>query len=289
MKRARGAVDVHGDVEARARLQIVERGADLGDRLVRPVERRAEDRHDPDRVLVAELHRLLGREREAVALHRDEPHLDVPVVGELLPADLDVDAHDDVRLVRGLARRLAPLLPEALQRETAEHRRLARARRRAPCRLRGVGRVPEVAEDVDAAHLELRGLRVLVLVDHVLVEALRHQLLGLRLHPGGHERGDVQARVAVEHELVVDHLVGRVGRELARREGVARNALALHREDRRRRRHVLRRALRGVRVGQRHGGTFSSIWRRSRTGLCSHATRETSPEWGERRVSILVT
>ena len=86
---------------------VVERVADLLDRLVRAVEGRAEDRDDADRVLVAELHRLLGGEVEAVALHRHEAHLDVPVVGELLPADLDVDAHDDVRLVGRLARGLA--------------------------------------------------------------------------------------------------------------------------------------------------------------------------------------
>ena len=49
--------------------------------------------------------RLLGREVEAVALHRHETHLDVPVVGELLPADLDVDPHHEVRLVGRLARR----------------------------------------------------------------------------------------------------------------------------------------------------------------------------------------
>jgi hypothetical protein len=41
--------------------------------------------------------------------------------------------------------------------------------------------------------LDLRRLRVLVLVDHVLVEALGHQLVGLRFHPGGDERGRVQA------------------------------------------------------------------------------------------------
>ena len=74
------------------------------DRLVRPVEGRAQDGDDPDRVLVAALDGLLGGEVEAIALHRHEPHLDVPVVRELLPADLDVDAHDDVRLVGRLPR-----------------------------------------------------------------------------------------------------------------------------------------------------------------------------------------
>ena len=84
-------------------LEGVERVADLLDRLVGAVEGRAEDRDDADRVLVAELHGLLGREVEAVALHRHEAHLDVPVVRELLPADLDVDAHHEVRLVGRLA------------------------------------------------------------------------------------------------------------------------------------------------------------------------------------------
>ena len=97
----------------------------------------------------------------------------------------------------------------------------------------GVRRVPEVGEDVDAAHLELGRLRVLVLVDHVLVEALGHQLLGLRLHPGGDEGRQVEAGVAVEHQLVVDDLVGDVGRQLAVRELVPRNLLGLERVERR--------------------------------------------------------
>ena len=49
----RRGVDVHRDVETRVGLELVERGADLGDRLVAAVERGAEDRDDADRVLVA--------------------------------------------------------------------------------------------------------------------------------------------------------------------------------------------------------------------------------------------
>jgi hypothetical protein len=71
-----------------------------------------------------------------------------------------------------------------------------------------------VAEHRHAAGLELGGLRVLVFVDHVLVEALGHELLGLGLHPRGHERGHVQPGVAVEHQLVVDDLVRDVARQL---------------------------------------------------------------------------
>ena len=73
------------------------------DRLVAAVERRSEDRDHADRVLVAVRDRLLGVEVVAVALHRHQPRLDVPVAAELLPADLDVDAGDEVRPVGRLA------------------------------------------------------------------------------------------------------------------------------------------------------------------------------------------
>ena len=231
--RAGRAVGVHGHVDPGLVLERVERVADLLHGLVRAVEGRAEDRDDADRVLVAELHRLLRGEREASALHRDEAHLDVPVVRELLPADLDVDAHDEVRLVDRLALGRAPLLPAPLEREPAEHGGLAGAGRRAAGRRVGVRRVPEVGEDVHAARLDLGGLRVLVLVDHVLVEALGHELLGLRLHPRRHERGHVQPRVAVEHQLVVDDLVRDVRRHLALRKRVAGDGSGLEGEVRR--------------------------------------------------------
>ena len=58
MNPPRRAVDVHRDVEAGVALELVERGADLGDRLVAAVERRAEHRDDADGVLVAVLHGL---------------------------------------------------------------------------------------------------------------------------------------------------------------------------------------------------------------------------------------
>ncbi len=36
-------------------------------------------------------------------------------------------------------------------------------------------RMPQVGQDVDATPFQFGGLRVLILVDHVLAEALRHQ------------------------------------------------------------------------------------------------------------------
>ena len=48
----------------------------------------------------------------------------------------------------------------------------------APTVFAASGRVPQVGEHVHAAPLDLRGLRVLVLVDHVLVDRQVHQLRG---------------------------------------------------------------------------------------------------------------
>ncbi len=226
--------------------------ADLLDRFVRAVERRPQNPDNADRVLVAQLDRFLGRERVAVALHRHQAHLDVPVVGELLPADLDVDAHHQVGLVGRLALGRSPLLPQPLHRQSAEHRGLARPGGRASGRLLGVGRVPEPGEDVDAAHLELRRLRVLVLVDHVLVEALRHQLPRLGLHPGGHERGQVEPALPSSISSSAIDLVGEVRRHLAGRHVVAWDRLTLEREQRGRG-QIVRRAGRALGVLQRHG------------------------------------
>ncbi len=67
--------------------------------------------------------------------------------------------------------------------------------------------MPQVGEDVDTTRLHLGSLWVLVLVNHVLGCALDHQPVRVRIHPGGHERGQIEPRVAVEHQLVVDDLV----------------------------------------------------------------------------------
>ena len=117
--------------------------------------------------------------------------------------------------------------PAALQRHPAEHRGLAGAGRRAADRGRVARRGPQAGDHLHAAALELRRLGVLVLVDHVLVEALVHEPAGGRLHPGRHERREVQPRVAVEHQLVVDDLVGAVGRHLLLGELQARDRMQL--------------------------------------------------------------
>lgn len=195
-----------GDVQARTLLEPVEGRAEVRDRLVGPVEGGAEDPDDPDGVLVAQLGRRLRVEVEPVALHGDLAGLDLPEVAELLPADLDVHAHDEVGARSRVAVRV-PLCPAPLQRHPREHAGLARTGRGTAHDGPGIGRVPQVREHGHAASLQLGGARVLVLVDHVLVEALRHQHPGLRLHPGGDEGGEIQPGVAVQHQFVVDQLV----------------------------------------------------------------------------------
>jgi hypothetical protein len=59
-------------------------------------------------------------------------------------------------------------------------------------------------------YLELGGDGVLVHVDVVLVDGGHDELVALGLHPGGDEGRQVEARVPVEHELVVDDLVRRL-------------------------------------------------------------------------------
>ena len=201
-------------VEPGSGLKVVERVADFLDRFVRPVVGRSENGHHADRVLVTEPNRLVCGEVEPVSLHRDEPHLDVPVISELLPADLHVDAHHEVGLVGGFHRRPPAMLPASLEGQPTEHGRFARPRRRAAHRLVRVRCIPEPAQDVDAAQLQLCGLRVLILVDHVLVEALGHESLGLRFHPRADERRQVEAGVPVQHQIVMNDLVGDVGWQL---------------------------------------------------------------------------
>jgi len=60
---------------------------------------------------------------------------------------------------------------------------------------------------VDTAFFNGCGLRVFILVDHVLVGGLVHDLLDFGLDPGSAEGGEILLGVAVEDELIVDGLI----------------------------------------------------------------------------------
>ena len=212
---ARGGVHMNGDVEAGAFLQGIELPAQLFDRLVAAIEGAAQDAHHPDRVLIAAGHRLLGAELETIRRDRHQARLYIEVGAELVPADLGVGAHHQVGAAALQARRPASLAPVPLHHQAAEHAALAGAGGGGANGLGGIGGIPEIGQDPQTALLQFGGLGIFVLIDDVLIGAFLHQPPCLRLHPGAHKGGQIQASVAIEHQVVVDQLVGVLGIEAA--------------------------------------------------------------------------
>ena len=171
---AAGRVDVDVDVQPGLRLQPVERVGDLLHRLVAAGVGDPQGRHHEDGVLVDPLEHVLGRHHVLAVRHGDLAHLDVPVARELVPHDLNRPA-DHVGPVGRLALGAALGPPPPLRGHAAEHAGLRRADRGGADGVGRLGRVPQVGHHVHAAPLDLRGLRVLVLVDHVLVDGEVHQ------------------------------------------------------------------------------------------------------------------
>src|SRR5580700_3481346 len=68
--------------------------------------------------------------------------------------------------------------------------------------------MPEVCKHAHTPGFELRGSRILVLIDHVLVQALFHQLANFGLYPCLAESSQVLPRVLVQQEFIVYKLVG---------------------------------------------------------------------------------
>ena len=213
---AASRVDVHRNVVACLCVVLDQRLVNRFNGLEGPRVGHTKDRNHRDGIFVDEIQHALGRDRVLIGLHVDIAGLYLPVSGELLPNDLHVAAHDDVGLVGGLALRFHARAPSPLQRHAREHDRFRRADRGSAHP--GFRCMEEPRHDVDAAFLDLGRVRIFVLVDQVLVEALRHQLLGLRFHPSRHERCQVESRIAVQHQLVVNQVVRDVGIELAFRE-----------------------------------------------------------------------
>ena len=65
-----------------------------------------------------------------------------------------------------------------------------------------------IGEHVPAARFDFGGFRVLVFVDHVLVGRLHVQAVRMIVHPRAHKSCKIESRVAIQHGLVMHHLVG---------------------------------------------------------------------------------
>ena len=73
--------------------------------------------------------------------------------------------------------------------------------------------MPEVGENPQTTLFEFGGLRVLILINHILLGTLLHQLERLGLHPGTHKGGEIQTCIAIQHQVIVHQLVGQISRQ----------------------------------------------------------------------------
>ena len=184
-------------------------GAGVGD---------AEGRHDHDRVLVDPLEHVVGVHHVVAGRHRDLAHLDVPVLGELVPHHLHRAAHH-VRACRSACPRPAawpasatwPPCPPSMH---ASDEPIAEA--------------PTVLAASGAFHrsaimcTQRRSISAVCGYSSLSIMFLSiasvHQRVDLGLLPRLAERGQVLAGVAVEHQLV-RHDLERVPRQGTRRGG----------------------------------------------------------------------
>lgn len=137
--------------------------------------------------------------------------------------------HDNVGagVVNALAGSLAVLLPDALHGESAQLDGFRGAGSRRTDGFGGVRGVPEAGEHGDAPGVnDLCSIsrqragrcgrkrrtrhRILVLVDEVLGHGFLHELVGLLGHPCMDEGREVEEGGAIQRELVVNELIGRV-------------------------------------------------------------------------------
>jgi hypothetical protein len=114
---------VQGHVQALLVLEVEQEVVDAHHIIGVARERRANDRRDPDRVLIDVGLDVLRTDRVLTRLQGHDARLDVEVATELLPDDVDIAAEDEVRRIGGLSGRLAVLAPLPLQREGAQHDR----------------------------------------------------------------------------------------------------------------------------------------------------------------------
>ncbi|CAN5139405.1 hypothetical protein BH20ACT22_BH20ACT22_01820 [soil metagenome] len=214
-KSAGSRINVDRHVDPSVILQTIKCSRDLLHRFVTAVKRRSKDSDDPDCILVASRYRRTGSEVCLAIRDRYLSRLDIPVTAKLVPADLHVRSHHEIRSFRRSAGHPGPFAPSPDQGETAQHAGLAGTDSGTAGGALYVRCSPQMGQHAHTSHLQLRRLRVLVLIDHVLVGAFHHQAFCLWFHPGGDEGRQVEPRIPVQHQLVVNDLVGGLRRQLA--------------------------------------------------------------------------
>ena len=78
-------------------LKFIESCGNFINRLVASVKGAAEDRDYADRVLVALFNGLVGGQVHPALFNRNHAWLNIPIAAELLPANLDICSHHEVR------------------------------------------------------------------------------------------------------------------------------------------------------------------------------------------------
>src|SRR5581483_7107825 len=110
---------------------------------------------------------------------------DLEIVGALVPDQVHVVAHDDIRAVIRFALRLALFLPGALVGQHGQHDGLGRAGAGSAPGLRRVGRAAQVVEDGDATILDVQVGAVDLGVDVIHAEVFANEPVALLVHDGG--------------------------------------------------------------------------------------------------------
>jgi hypothetical protein len=105
--------------------------------------------------------------------------------------------------------------------QTAEHAGLAGAGGGGAHRLVRIRGMPEIGNDLETAFLNLSGLGIFILINHIFFRTFLHQPPRLRLHPGAHKSGQVEPGIAIEHQVIVDQLITQIGAQALFRQAIA--------------------------------------------------------------------
>ena len=191
-KPAGSSVHVDANLPAFLGVQLVERIVNLLHVIIQPGNRHTLNRHHANGVLVTSLDNILWVKRDLLRRHGNHTHLDVPVDSEFLPNHLHTGRDDEIRFIDRKTFCLTSLLPAFQGGDTTQHTSLGRTHRTRTRAIRFLRRVPQLGKDIHASTFDLRRLRVLRLVDHVLIHVLGHHFSSVIIHPCSHESRQVQ-------------------------------------------------------------------------------------------------